>query len=72
MYDELKARMSFEEFKAADDSLREGEQMSAEPRRHSPGRRNRLRLAALGGGLVRRRALAGEAGQVIAQLLDRR
>src|SRR6187551_1056874 len=30
MYDELKARMSFEEFKAADDSLREGEQMSAD------------------------------------------
>jgi hypothetical protein len=30
MYDELKARMSFEEFKAADDSLRNGEQMSAE------------------------------------------
>ena len=30
MYDELKARMSFEEFKAADDSLREGEQMSTE------------------------------------------
>ena len=30
MYDELKQRMSFEEFKAADDSLREGEQMSAE------------------------------------------
>jgi hypothetical protein len=30
MYDELKTRMSFEEFKAADDSLREGEQMSAE------------------------------------------
>jgi hypothetical protein len=30
MYDELKERMSFEEFKAADDSLREGEQMSAD------------------------------------------
>ena len=30
MYDELKARMSFEEFKAADDSLRQGEQMSAD------------------------------------------
>jgi hypothetical protein len=30
MYDELKARMSFEEFKAADESLREGEQMSTE------------------------------------------
>lgn len=30
MYDELKQRMSFEEFKAADDSLRKGEQMSAE------------------------------------------
>ncbi len=30
MYDELKARMSFEEFKAADESLREGEQMSAD------------------------------------------
>jgi hypothetical protein len=30
MYDELKQRMSFEEFKAADQSLREGEQMSAE------------------------------------------
>jgi hypothetical protein len=30
MYDELKQRMSFEEFKAADDSLREGDQMSAE------------------------------------------
>ena len=30
MYDELKARMSFEEFKAADDSLREGEEMSTE------------------------------------------
>jgi hypothetical protein len=30
MYDELKQRMSFEEFKAADESLREGEQMSAE------------------------------------------
>ena len=29
MYDELKVRMSFEEFKAADDSLREGEEMSA-------------------------------------------
>ena len=29
MYDELKARMSFEEFKAADNSLRQGEQMSA-------------------------------------------
>lgn len=32
MYDELKARMSFEEFKTADASLREGEQMSAELR----------------------------------------
>jgi hypothetical protein len=30
MYDELKQRMSFDEFKAADDSLRKGEQMSAE------------------------------------------
>jgi hypothetical protein len=30
MYDELKARMSFEEFKAADDSLRQGEQTSAD------------------------------------------
>jgi hypothetical protein len=30
MYDELKARMSFEEFKAADESLRNGEQMSAD------------------------------------------
>ena len=30
MYDELKARMSFEEFKAADASLREGEEMSAD------------------------------------------
>ena len=30
MYDELKQRMSFEEFKAADDSLRKGEQMSAD------------------------------------------
>jgi hypothetical protein len=30
MYDELRTRMSFEEFKAADDSLREGEQMSAD------------------------------------------
>ena len=30
MYDELKARMSFEEFKTADQSLREGEQMSSE------------------------------------------
>lgn len=30
MYTELKQRMSFEEFKAADESLREGEQMSAE------------------------------------------
>lgn len=30
MYDELKAHMSFEEFKAADDSLREGEEMSAD------------------------------------------
>jgi len=30
MYNELKQRMTFEEFKAADDSLREGEQMSAE------------------------------------------
>jgi hypothetical protein len=30
MYTELKQRMTFEEFKAADASLREGEQMSAE------------------------------------------
>jgi hypothetical protein len=30
MYDELSTRMSFEEFKAADQSLREGEEMSAE------------------------------------------
>jgi hypothetical protein len=30
MYTELKQRMSFEEFKAADESLRQGEQMSAE------------------------------------------
>jgi hypothetical protein len=30
MYDELKARMSFEEFKAADESLRQGEKMSAD------------------------------------------
>ena len=30
MYNELKARMTFDEFKAADQSLREGEQMSAE------------------------------------------
>jgi hypothetical protein len=30
MYDELRARMSFEEFKAADDSLRQGEQMSGD------------------------------------------
>jgi hypothetical protein len=30
MYDELRTRMSFEEFKAADGSLREGEQMSAD------------------------------------------
>jgi len=30
MYDELKARMSFDEFKAADESLRQGEQMSAD------------------------------------------
>ena len=30
MYDELSARMSFEEFKAADASLREGEEMSAD------------------------------------------
>jgi len=29
MYNELKARMSFEEFKTADQSLREGEQMSS-------------------------------------------
>jgi hypothetical protein len=29
MYDELKARMSFDEFKAADDSLRQGAEMSA-------------------------------------------
>ena len=32
MYNELKARMTFDEFKAADQSLREGEQMSAELR----------------------------------------
>ena len=32
MYDELKVRMSFDEFKAADASLREGEQMSADLR----------------------------------------
>jgi hypothetical protein len=32
MYTELKARMTFDEFKAADESLREGEQMSAELR----------------------------------------
>jgi hypothetical protein len=32
MYNELKARMSFEEFKAADASLREGGQMSADLR----------------------------------------
>ena len=30
MYNELKARISFEEFKTADQSLREGEQMSSE------------------------------------------
>ena len=30
MYNELKQRMSFEEFKAADESLREGDQMSAD------------------------------------------
>ena len=30
MYNELKARMSFEEFKTADQSLREGEQMSSD------------------------------------------
>ena len=30
MYNELKARMSFEEFKTADQSLREGEEMSSE------------------------------------------
>jgi hypothetical protein len=30
MYDELKARMSFEEFKAADESLGQGEKMSAD------------------------------------------
>jgi hypothetical protein len=30
MYSELKQRMTFEEFKAADASLREGEQMSAD------------------------------------------
>jgi hypothetical protein len=30
MYNELKQRMTFEEFKAADDSLREGKQMSAD------------------------------------------
>ena len=70
MYDELKARMSFDEFKAADDSLRQGEQMSADPRRHPAGCRNRLRLAA-GGGLSPGRALPSEAGQIIAQLLDR-
>lgn len=29
MYNELKARMTFDEFKAADESLRDGEQMSA-------------------------------------------
>jgi hypothetical protein len=28
MYDELKTRMTFEEFKAADEALREGEQVS--------------------------------------------
>jgi hypothetical protein len=32
MYNELKARMSFEEFKAADESLREGEQVPADLR----------------------------------------
>ena len=32
MYNELKARMSFDEFKAADASVREGEQMSADLR----------------------------------------
>ena len=32
MYNELKARMSFDEFKTADESLREGEQMSADLR----------------------------------------
>ena len=30
MYNELRQRMSFEEFKAADQSLREGDQMSAD------------------------------------------
>jgi len=30
MYNELKQRMSFEEFKAADESLREGDRMSAD------------------------------------------
>jgi len=30
IYNELKQRMSFEEFKAADESLREGDQMSAD------------------------------------------
>jgi hypothetical protein len=30
MYNELKERMTFEEFKAADESLRQGEQMSAD------------------------------------------
>jgi hypothetical protein len=30
MYNELKQRMTFDEFKAADDSLREGNEMSAE------------------------------------------
>ena len=30
MYNKLKQRMSFEEFKAADESLREGDQMSAD------------------------------------------
>jgi hypothetical protein len=30
MYNELKQRMTFEEFKAADESLRQGEQMSAD------------------------------------------
>ena len=30
MYNELKQRTSFEEFKAADESLREGDQMSAD------------------------------------------
>jgi hypothetical protein len=32
MYNELKARMSFDEFKTADESLRGGEQMSADLR----------------------------------------